>query len=69
MMVPIMPFLPEGLFKSASLDEGTDIEKDVKSDFDATVYTGAVNGCADYWPVGTGVEWFEKNVSKTPVKA
>lgn len=26
-----------------------------------------VNGCADYWPAGTGVEWFESEVIKTPV--
>jgi hypothetical protein len=29
---------------------------------------GALNGCPDYWPFGTGHEWFENNQKKTPNK-
>jgi hypothetical protein len=31
-------------------------------------YMGALNGCPDYWPFGTGHEWFENNQKKTPNK-
>lgn len=31
---------------------------------------GPFNGCADYWPVGTGPEYFRENQEhKTPVKS
>jgi hypothetical protein len=29
-------------------------------------YTGPLNGCEDYWPVGTGTEFFEGKATKTP---
>jgi hypothetical protein len=63
---PIMPFLPNGLFNSPSIDENQEAEI-LKNDFDAITYTGPVNGCADYWPVNTGMEWFETAFKKTPV--
>ena len=31
------------------------------------VYTGPLNGCVDFWPVGTESEWFETETHKTPV--
>jgi hypothetical protein len=30
-------------------------------------YTGPLNGCEDYWPVGTGTEFFEGKATKTPM--
>ncbi len=28
-----------------------------------------LNGCVDFWPKGSGVEWFEKRFTKTPVNS
>jgi hypothetical protein len=61
-----MPFFPSGVFNSPSLDENPEAEI-VKSDFSALEYNGPLNGCSDYWPAGTGVEWFETVIHKTPV--
>jgi len=63
---PIMPFLPDGLFKSPSLDENPNAVIP-KTEFDSITYTGPVNGCADYWPVGKDTEYFKEKITKTPV--
>ena len=63
---PIMPFLPDGLFHSPSIDQNPEAVV-ARSEFDAQNYIGAVNGCADYWPVGTGTEFFLENFKKTPI--